>query len=144
MRLYSSSSVSETEKIACNFANELKRGDVIAYVGGLGAGKTAFTRGIAKGLNVYGEVSSPTFSLVHEYKGNPSLYHFDMYRIESLDDVYSTGYFDYLDLNEIIAVEWSENVEAIFEENTIYIEFLVISENQRSIKIYTKDGGDRF
>ncbi len=141
MREYVSNSAQETEQIAAEFAKELKCGDVIAFIGGLGAGKTAFTRGLAKGLNVKGEVSSPTFSLVHEYKGNPSLYHFDMYRINSIDDVYSTGYFDYLDLNEIIAIEWSENISAILEDNTIYIELITTNENSRQIKIY---GGNRF
>lgn len=141
MREYFSNSVSETEEIAAQFAKELKEGDVIAYLGGLGAGKTAFTRGLAEGLNVRGEVSSPTFSLVHEYRGNPNLYHFDMYRITSMEDLYSTGFFDYLDLNQIIAIEWSENIKDYLEENTIFIEITPIDEEKRSIKIY---GGNRF
>lgn len=141
MKEFVSGSVLETENIASEFAKSLQRGDVIAYVGDLGVGKTAFTRGIATGLAVKGEVSSPTFSLVHEYRGDPSLYHFDMYRINSLNDVYSTGYFDYLDLNEIIAVEWSENVSGLFDENTIYVELVIVDENSRKIKIY---GGNRF
>lgn len=141
MKEFVSSSVLETEQIAAEFAKSLERGDVIAYIGDLGVGKTAFTRGLAKGLGVKGEVASPTFSLVHEYKGDPSLYHFDMYRINSLDDVYSTGYFDYLDLNEIIAIEWSENVQGLFDENTIYVEFIILDETSRKIKIY---GGNRF
>lgn len=141
MREYFSNSVSETEKIAAEFAAELKEGDVIAYIGGLGVGKTAFTRGLAKGLNVKGEISSPTFALVHEYRGNPSLYHFDMYRIHSMDDLYSAGYFDYLDLNQIIAIEWSENITDYLEDNTIFIEIIPVGEEKRSIKIY---GGNRF
>ena len=141
MREYISNSTQETEQIASEFAKELQCGDVIAFIGGLGVGKTAFTRGLAKGLNVKGEVSSPTFALVHEYKGNPSLYHFDMYRINSIEDVYSTGYFDYLDLNEIIAIEWSENISNILEDNTIYVELITTDEDSRQIKIY---GGNRF
>lgn len=141
MREYFSNSTKETEQVAAEFATELKRGDVLAYKGGMGAGKTAFTRGLATGLKVTGEVSSPTFALVHEYKGNPSLYHFDMYRITTFSDVYSTGYFDYLDMEEIIAVEWSENVSEIFDENTIYVNIEKTSENQRHIKI---TGGNRF
>lgn len=141
MKEYISNSPSKTETIAENFAKELISGDVIAFVGGLGMGKTAFTRGLARGLNVTGDVSSPTFSLVHEYKGTPSLYHFDMYRINSIEDVHSTGYFDYLDLEEIIAIEWSENVPEILDENTIYVEISAPTENTRKIKIY---GGSRF
>ncbi|MEG2813352.1 MAG: tRNA (adenosine(37)-N6)-threonylcarbamoyltransferase complex ATPase subunit type 1 TsaE, partial [Oscillospiraceae bacterium] len=101
MREYFSNSEKETEQIASEFATELKSGDVLAYKGGMGVGKPAFTRGLATGLKVTGEVSSPTFALVHEYKslhtGQLSLYHFDMYRIKTFEDVYSTGYFDYLD-----------------------------------------------
>lgn len=144
MREYISSSVEQTEDIASNFASELKAGDVIAYVGTLGVGKTAFTRGLAEGLGVDGEVSSPTFSLVHEYKSFDekgfSLYHFDMYRINTIEDVYSTGYFDYLDLNGIIAIEWSENVIGILDDNTIFIELIPIDDDTRKIKIY----GGRF
>lgn len=143
MLTYFSTSTKQTELIATEFAQSLKPGDVIAYCGGLGAGKTAFTRGLALGLQVRGEVSSPTFALVHEYKGTPSLYHFDMYRIQTLDDVHSTGYFDYLDLHEIIAVEWSENVPELFDEHTIYIELLVTGEDTRTINIFTKKGGQR-
>lgn len=142
MKEYISKSVAETENIAKNFAKELKPGDVIAYKGNLGAGKTAFTRGLALGLGLNAEVSSPTFALVHEYQGKDiTLYHFDMYRINDFDDLYSTGYFDYLDLNQILAIEWSENIEGILEEDTIFVDIKTIDENTRKISIY---GGKRF
>lgn len=142
MKEYISNSVTETENIANNFAKKLNHGDVIAYKGDLGAGKTAFTRGLAKGLELDCDVSSPTFALVHEYHGKDiTLYHFDMYRINDFNDLYSTGYFDYLDLNQIIAIEWSENIEGILEENTIFVEIETIDENTRKIKIY---GGNKF
>ncbi|MEG0692839.1 MAG: tRNA (adenosine(37)-N6)-threonylcarbamoyltransferase complex ATPase subunit type 1 TsaE [Oscillospiraceae bacterium] len=142
MREYISSSVTETENIAKKFAKELKSGDVIAYKGNLGAGKTAFTRGLAEGLELDCEVSSPTFALVHEYRGKDiTLYHFDMYRINDFNDLYSTGYFDYLDLNQILAIEWSENIEGILEENTIFVDIQTIDENTRKINIF---GGNRF
>ncbi|MFZ2539238.1 MAG: tRNA (adenosine(37)-N6)-threonylcarbamoyltransferase complex ATPase subunit type 1 TsaE [Oscillospiraceae bacterium] len=142
MREYISGSVEETENIAKEFAKELKAGDVIAYKGNLGAGKTAFTRGLAKGLGLDCEVSSPTFALVHEYRGKDiTLYHFDMYRINDFNDLYSTGYFDYLDLNQILAIEWSENIEGILEENTIFVDIQTIDENTRKITIV---GGNRF
>lgn len=135
---YISHSVMETEKIAREFAKQLKHGDVIAYRGNLGAGKTAFTRGLAEGLSLNCEVSSPTFALVHEYKGeNITLYHFDMYRINDFNDLYSTGYFDYLDLNQIICIEWSENISGILEDNTIIVDIQTIDENTRKIKIYS-------
>lgn len=142
MREYLSGSVLETEAIAKEFAKELNAGDVIAYRGGLGAGKTAFTRGLAVGLCLDAEVSSPTFALVHEYTGKElTLYHFDMYRINDFNDLYSTGYFDYLDLNQILAIEWSENIDGILEEKTIYIDIQTIDENTRKITI---SGGNRF
>ena len=84
---FETQSPAETEALASAFANALKPGAVVAFFGGLGAGKTAFTRGLARGLNVSGEVSSPTFALVHEYTGNPALSHVDMYRVSSLDDL---------------------------------------------------------
>lgn len=135
MKTYLSHSVSETEQFACDFASTLKSGDVIAFIGGLGAGKTAFVRGLAKGLNVFGEVSSPTFSLVHEYTGDIDLYHFDMYRISDLDDLYSTGFFDYLETGAILAIEWSENILDALPENTIYVNIRPVGENEREITV---------
>ncbi|MEG0894232.1 MAG: tRNA (adenosine(37)-N6)-threonylcarbamoyltransferase complex ATPase subunit type 1 TsaE [Oscillospiraceae bacterium] len=142
LQKYFSNSVEQTEKIACDFAKTLKKGDVIAYSGDLGAGKTAFTRGLAQGLNIQDEISSPTFALVHEYQGEIPLYHFDMYRINSLDDVYSTGFFDYLEQGGILAVEWSENILPFLEDmenNLIKIDIKHIDENSREIFIERND-----
>jgi len=141
MREYKTASTEETEALARELAKELRPGDVLAFTGGMGAGKTAFVRGLAQGLNVSGEVSSPTFALVHEYPGEIPLYHFDMYRIDSLDDLYSTGYFDYLEQGGILAVEWSENIAAALEEGTIRVNIAVTGENTRTI---TLEGGGRF
>ena len=141
MRTYLSSSVEDTERLAEELSRELRPGDVLAFRGGMGVGKTAFVRGLARGLHSDGEVSSPTFALVHEYGGDIPLFHFDMYRINTLDDLYSTGYFDYLDMGGILAVEWSENIEAIFEENTITIEIEPTGASSRQITI---NGGGRF
>lgn len=138
MRIYQSHSPSETEQIAADFAKELVSGDVVAFLGTLGAGKTAFTRGLAKGLSVSGEVSSPTFSLIHEYSGSPPLYHFDMYRITDFDDLYSTGFFDYLESDGILAIEWSENIETVLPESSIIIQLIPSGEQQREIKIYER------
>ena len=113
MSVYVSHSTAQTEAFAASFAAKLRAGDVIALYGGLGVGKTAFVRGLCAGLGTTSEVSSPTFALVHEYDGRLSVAHFDMYRIHDLDDLYSTGFFDYLDAGYVLVIEWSENVEAL-------------------------------
>ena len=101
-------------------AKKLHGSEVIALFGGLGMGKTAFTRGLARALGVDDGVSSPTFALVNEYSGKYNIYHFDMYRVNSWDDLYSTGFFDYID-NGILVIEWSENIEGALPENAIRI-----------------------
>ncbi len=113
----------ETMAFAERLAKKLDKKVVIAFFGGLGMGKTTFTKGLAKGLGVIDEVSSPTFALVHEYRGKKNLYHFDMYRVESWDDLYQTGFFDYYEQGGILAVEWSENIENALPENTIRVTF---------------------
>lgn len=104
-------SAQETENLGESFAKHLRPGDIVALYGGLGMGKTRFVSGMARGLNISAAVSSPTFALVHEYPGSPTLYHFDMYRISGYDDLYSTGFFDYLEAGGICVTEWSENIE---------------------------------
>ena len=102
-------------------AKKLSTPVVIAFFGGLGMGKTAFTRGLARGLGIECEVTSPTFALVHEYSGKITLYHFDMYRVETWDDLYSTGFFDCYRQGAVIACEWSENIENALPESTIRV-----------------------
>lgn len=111
----------ETEALAARLAAGLQGGEVLALFGGMGMGKTAFTRGLAAGLKVEGEVSSPTFALVNEYQGRLTVEHFDMYRVESWDDLYSTGFFDYLDTDCVLVIEWSENIENALPEDAIRI-----------------------
>ena len=118
---FNSNSVSDTEAIAEKLGRVLKSGNVVAYFGGLGMGKTAFTRGLAKGMGITADVSSPTFAIVNDYGGNPPLVHFDMYKVESWDDLYSSGFFDYLDMGAVLAVEWSENIENALPDNTIKV-----------------------
>ncbi len=123
MAKYKSESALQTEKIGNILAKSIPYGSVIAMFGDLGAGKTAFTRGFAKGMGINCDVSSPTFALVNEYRGEKkTLYHFDMYRISGWDDLYSTGYFDYLDEGASLIIEWSENIEAILPEDCIRVE----------------------
>lgn len=121
MQKFISSSAAETENFAASLAKEIKGTTVIAFFGGLGVGKTAFTRGLAKGMGIDADVSSPTFAIVNDYGGKPPLVHFDMYKVESWDDLYSSGFFDYLDMGAVLAVEWSENIENALPENTVRV-----------------------
>lgn len=121
MFTFISNSPQETQDFAFRLAGQLRPGACVAFFGGLGAGKTTFTRGLAKGLGVTDDVSSPTFSILNEYHGQITLYHFDMYRIETWDDLYSVGFFDCLDQKAVVVVEWSENIENALPENTIKV-----------------------
>ena len=130
-----SNSCLETEQLGEKLANKLNGNEIIALYGDLGAGKTALTRGICKGLDVKNSVSSPTYAIVNEYSGKFTVYHFDMYRVKSIDDLYSTGYFDYID-NGILIIEWSENIDSILPENVIKINISYgKKENERIIQI---------
>ena len=135
---YISHSTEETENIAYEFAKKLTGGEVITLDGDLGAGKTAFTRGLAKGLGITNGVSSPTFTIVNEYRdGNIPLFHFDVYRLESSDEMYDIGWEDYLSEGAVIVIEWAKNIADILEE-CIAINItkdLTISEDYRKIVI---------
>ncbi len=140
MEIFTTENPLETEKIAEKLATTLIGGEVIAFRGDLGAGKTCFTRGLARGLGYTGEVTSPTFALINEYLGGKHpLYHFDMYRISGWEELYSTGFFEYIDEGGIVAAEWSENIENALPQNTIYVEIEALSENTRRIKIFKKE-----
>ena len=140
MQRFISNSTEETIALGQRLASSLKGGTVVAFYGGLGMGKTAFTRGMAKALGVDEEVSSPTFAIVNDYGGNPPLYHFDMYRVESWDDLYASGFFDLYEAGGILSVEWSENIENALPENTVRVTIERGEvDNQRIITI---DGGD--
>lgn len=122
MKKYHSHSAKETEKIAYDFTKTLSAGQVVGFLGDLGAGKTTFVRGMGKALDAKDDIASPTFAIMNVYGGNMPLYHFDMYRIETWEDLYSTGFFDYLNGDGILAVEWSENIENALPENTIFVQ----------------------
>lgn len=124
----------ETEKIGKKLAEKLKGNEIIALYGGMGAGKTAFVRGLSRGLGVEDGVSSPTFAIVHEYIGKYNVYHFDMYRVDSWDDLYSTGFFDYIN-NGVLVIEWSENIESAIPDSSIKITITADNENERTILI---------
>ena len=145
MLRFLSSSVTDTESIAEKLGKTLKSGAVIAYFGGLGMGKTAFTRGLARGMGITADVSSPTFAIVNDYGGNPPLVHFDMYKVDTWDDLYSSGFFDYLDMGAVLAVEWSENIENALPDDTIKV---IIEQgekaDQRIITIEGIDANENF
>ena len=126
----------ETEALGARLAVKLEPGAVIAFTGDLGAGKTAFTRGLARGLGIPDRVTSPTFTIVNEYEGGRlPLFHFDMYRLGSADELFDIGWEDYLVRGGVCAVEWSENVSDALEE-AISVEIRRgASENQRIIDI---------
>ena len=140
MEIFISKSPLDTEKFAENLAKSLVGGEVIAFRGDLGAGKTCFTRGLARGLGFNGTVNSPTFALINEYFGGRlPLCHYDMYRISTWDELYSSGYFEYLDSGAIIAAEWSENIENVLPDNTIYVEIEKLGDTERKIKVFKKE-----
>lgn len=125
----------ETEELAQKLAASLRPGTVIAYKGDLGAGKTAFTRGLARGLGISDPVTSPTYTIVNEYlSGKMPLFHFDMYRLSSSDDLFDIGWEDYLERGGVCAVEWSENV-ADAMENAIFITIEKTGEESRRITV---------
>ena len=125
----------ETEKLGEALALRLRPGDVVAYRGDLGAGKTAFTRGLAKGLGVREPVTSPTYTIVNEYLGGRlPLFHFDMYRLSSADDLFDIGWEDYLQRGGVCAVEWSENVQEALE-NAVTVRIEKRSDETREITI---------
>lgn len=137
MTEYISFSTEETEKIASRLARELKKGDFVAMYGDLGVGKTAFVRGLAKILAPTASVKSPTYTVVNEYKGEEcKLYHFDVYRIEDDDDLYSIGFYDYVKKG-ISVCEWSENIPYAIPENAIKVTIERVAEdvNRRKITI---------
>ena len=132
---YITNSPAETEAVGAALAAVLQPGAVIAYRGDLGAGKTAFTRGLARGLGVKESVTSPTYTIVNEYlSGRMPLFHFDMYRLGSEDELFDIGWEDYLERGGVCAVEWSENVWGAMEDAVI-VTISRLSEDTRRIEI---------
>ena len=132
---YITNSPEETEALGEKLSQKLTPGTILAYRGDLGAGKTAFTRGLARGLGYREPVTSPTYTIVNEYLGGRlPLFHFDMYRLRSSDDLFDIGWEDYLDRGGICAVEWSENV-ADAMENAVFVTIEKLGENARRIII---------
>ena len=140
--IFYTNSPEQTEKLGQKMADLLRPGDVIAFYGDLGAGKTAFTRGLARGLGILSRITSPTYTIVNEYpEGRLPLFHFDMYRLHDADELFDIGWEDYLARGGVCAVEWSENVASALA-GAIRVEITrADGETERKIEI---DGGERF
>ena len=138
MIIYTNSEA-ETEAAGAQLAATLPDGAVVALYGDLGAGKTAFVRGMARGMGIEARVSSPTFSIVNEYLARRELYHFDMYRLDSSDELFDIGWEDYLSRGGVCAVEWSERVADAIEGDESPVRICKISESGRRIEIGEED-----
>lgn len=132
---YLTASEKETEKIGAMLGARVADGSVVAMYGDLGAGKTAFVRGMAQGMGVDARVNSPTFTIVNEYKSQRELFHFDMYRLGTSDELFDIGWEDYLARGGVCVTEWSENVEDAFDGSEIRVTINKISESERKIVI---------
>ena len=139
--VYRTENTAQTEALGQQLGRTLAPGSVVAFRGGLGMGKTAFTRGLARGLGCTGRVTSPTFTIVNEYRGKIPLFHFDMYRLDSSDALFDIGWEDYLDRGGVCAVEWSENVADAMPEGTVYVTIRRSPEGENT-RIITITGGE--
>ena len=138
MKEYISHNETETEALGEALAAHLRAGNVVAYLGDLGAGKTAFTRGLARGLGYEGRVTSPTFTIVNEYEGKLPLFHFDLYRLGDEEDLFDIGWEEYLNRGGVCAVEWSERFPKALPPDTITVAISRCPENEDWRKITIK------
>lgn len=135
-------SVEETLELGYRLGNQLKKGDIICLNGDLGAGKTAFTSGIAKAMGIQGYITSPTFTIVNEYNAAVPLYHFDVYRIVDSDEMYEIGFDEYIDGNGIIVIEWADSIKNIIPQNQISVRIKKTTENEDARDITIDFAGD--
>ena len=133
MQIVITNSEQETEALGARFAEKLPGGTVVAMYGDLGAGKTAFVRGMARGMGLNCRVSSPTFTIVNEYLGQRELIHFDMYRLSGADELFEIGWEDYLARGAVCAVEWSEKVEDAFYGDEVRVTIEKLDDTRRNI-----------
>lgn len=135
-QIFTSSSQQETEALGARLADQLAPGSAVAFFGDLGAGKTAFIRGLLRRLGYAGEVTSPTFAIVNEYRGGRlDAAHFDMYRISGPDELYGTGFYDYLDGRMLVLIEWSENIESVLEDDWVRVRIEGCADEVRTITV---------
>lgn len=140
---FESTSQEDTEKIAFEYAKRLKKGDIICLIGDLGTGKTAFTRGVARSFGIDEYITSPTFSIINEYYSKTNLYHFDIYRLQDIDEAYDIGIEDYFDSDGIVVFEWPELIIDIIPKSYFKVEISKVdySSNIRKIKIMENVNG---
>ena len=131
MAIFISSSREQTEAFACEYAKNLKRGDIVLLDGDMGAGKTVFSKGVAKGLGIQEEVTSPTYAYMNDYDGR--LFHYDCYRIESVEQAESLGLADYFDMGGICLIEWAQNIAPLIPKNAKRVCIKKLDENRREI-----------
>lgn len=143
-QVFISSNTNTTQKIAAALGKSLSGGEIIFFEGDLGAGKTAFVGGLCRGLGIDADVTSPTFSLVNEYHGEKTLYHFDMYRLNTEEELYSIGFYDYPDGESIIAIEWAGNVIDWLPECDILVKIEKTGENDRKITLKGENTNEIF
>lgn len=139
LKEYYTHSEAETEQAARDFAACLIAGDFIAFFGTLGSGKTAFTRGLASVFCPDAHVSSPTYAIVNEYPGSPSIFHFDVYRVPDDDSLFATGFYDYFDRGGLMVCEWCENIPFALPDDRYEIHFEKLSETDRKITVLRAD-----
>ena len=132
MAVFISKSREETEAFACEYAKTLKSGDVVLLDGDMGAGKTIFSKGIAKGLDIEEEVTSPTYAYMNDYDGR--LFHYDCYRIESVEQAEQLGLADYFDMGGICLIEWAQNIAPLLPKNVKRVKIIKSGENERTIE----------
>ena len=130
-----SHSEQETYELGKNFAKTLRPGDVVCLTGDLGAGKTVFAQGVAVGLSVLEEITSPTFALVNTYHGDVEFYHYDMYRINDLDEIFETGIYDMIYSPAVSLIEWAENIAAILPANCKQVTIRRVDDTTREIEM---------
>ncbi len=125
----------ETEQIGYQLAKKMKGGETVALSGDLGAGKTVFTKGIAKGLNICSPILSPTFNIVREYQGRLKLYHFDFYRLTEVEELHEIGFEEYFQKDSVVVIEWAELFEQVLPKETISVQICYTEENEKERKI---------
>lgn len=139
--MYKSSSEEDTQQIGMELASNAKAGDIFALYGSLGAGKTALVKGMAKELNVAEGVTSPTFTIINEYNGDKPLYHMDLYRIENGEELFQTGFEEYLHEEGIVVIEWPQVALSLLKNIPHWeIKIEILSEYNRTITVTAKDG----
>ena len=132
MAIFISNSREETQSFACGYAKTLRAGDIVLLDGDMGAGKTVFAKGVAQGLSIEEEVTSPTYAYMNDYDGR--LFHYDCYRIESIEQAESLGLADYFDMGGICLIEWSQNIAALLPKHVKRVKIKKIDDNRREIE----------